>query len=298
MNKNAKRLLVIFVTLLVLYGVELIYLYKKSVIINVNGINVTQHQFEKAFDKNANASGFAMLGIDVKKDKKSFIYMLIKDKAVEDVVKQTLINDEIKKKLITGNTEEQKKRNFAKTLAPITVSDAEAKKYYEANLDKFKHEESVKLAHIFFSKSRMNDAQKFSTLLKKNPSEFVNVAKSQSDDKTSNTKGGELGYVTRAQMSDKIAAVVFTIQPNTISEVVPTKNGYHILLVTDKKPANTESFDAVKGQIIAALEQQKQDKILDELATKLEKQAKIKYINPDYKPKSIEDRFNSTKSEK
>lgn len=298
MNKNAKRLLVIFLTLLVLYTLELVYLYKKSIIINVDGINITQHQFEKAFDKNANESGFAMLGIDVKKDKKGFIYLMIKDKSVEDLIKQALIDEEIQKKLITGDTKEQKERNFAKTLAPITVSDAEAKKYYQANLDKFKHDESVKVAHIFFVKSRLNDAQKFSAFLKKNPAEFSKVAKAQSDDKTSNALGGELGYVTRSQMSDKIAAVVFTIQPNTISEVVSTKNGYHILLVTDKKPSSTDSFDSVKGHIIAALEQQKQDKILDALATKLQKHAKIKYINPDYKPKSIEDRFNSTQGKK
>lgn len=298
MNKNAKKLLVIFITLLVLYAIELVYIYKKSIIINVNGVNITKPQYDKAFDKNSNASGFAMLGIDINKDKKSFIYLLIKDKSVEDVIKQTLINEEIKKKQVNGDNEELKKRKLAESIAPIVVSDAEAKKYYQENLNKFNHEETVKISHIFFKKSRAEDAQKFSALLKKNPSEFENIAKTQSDDKISKSKGGELGYVARSQMSDKIAAVVFVIKPNTISEIVQTKNGYHILLVTDKKSASKDSFDTVKGQIKAVLEQQKQDKILDDLATKLKKHAKIEYINPDYKPKSIEDRFNSSKEDK
>ncbi len=110
----------------------------------------------------------------------------------------------------------------------------------------------------------------------------------------SSDKGGDLGYVGRSQMADEIARVVFAIKPNTVSEVVPTRNGYHILLVTDRKPATTDSFDKVKAQIVATLEAEKQKEILDNLATKLKKQAKIKYINKDYTLKSIEDRLNSS----
>lgn len=294
MNKNAKRLLVIFITLLMLYSVELVYLYKKSIIINVDGVNITKPQFDKMFAKNANASGFAMLGVDVTKDKKSFIYMLIKDKTVDDLIKQTLLDAEIQKKGIKAKTEEQRKKLLAESVAKLNVTDAEAKKYYQENLDKFKHEASVKVSHIFFSKSRFDDAKLYSERLKKIPFEFTTVAKTQSDDKTSNEKGGDLGYVGRSQMSDEIAKVVFAIKPNTVSEVVPTRNGYHILLVTDRKPATTDSFDKVKAQIVATLEAEKQKEILDNLATKLKKQAKIEYINKDYTLKSIEDRLNQT----
>lgn len=294
MNKNAKRLLVIFITLLMLYSVELVYLYKKSIIINVDGVNITKPQFDKMFAKNANASGFAMLGVDVTKDKKSFIYMLIKDKTVDDLIKQTLLDAEIQKKGIKAKTEEQRKKLLAESVAKLNVTDAEAKKYYQENLDKFKHEASVKVSHIFFSKSRFDDAKLYSERLKKIPFEFTTVAKTQSDDKTSNEKGGDLGYVGRSQMSDEIAKVVFAIKPNTVSELVPTRNGYHILLVTDRKPVTTDSFDKVKAQIIATLEAEKQKEILDNLANKLKKQAKIQYINKDYTLKSIEDRLNQT----
>lgn len=294
MNKNAKRLLVIFITLLMLYSVELVYLYKKSIIINVDGVNITKPQYDKLFAKNANSSGFAMLGLDVTKDKKSFIYMLIKDKTVDDLIKQTLIDEEIQKKGIKAKTEEQRKKMLAESVAKLTITDAEAKKYYQENLNKFQHEAVVKVSHIFFSKSRLSDAKTFLDLLKDNPTEFEKVAKTQSDDKTSKAKGGDLGYVGRSQMADEIAKVVFAIKPNTVSEVVPTRNGYHILLVTDRKPATTDSFDKVKAQIVATLEAEKQKEILDNLATKLKKQAKIKYINKDYTLKSIEDRLNSS----
>jgi len=329
-KKNAKRLLVIFITLLMLYTIELVYIYQKSIIINVDGINITKHQFDKAFDKNANESGFAMLGIDIKKDKKGFIYMLIKDKTVDDLIKQALIDEEIQKKHIKASSEDLKKEKLAESVSAIAVSDAEVKKYYQDNLDKFKHEESAKISHIFVTanqtkiekelKSKPENAslsdeeiqakaaqevtkqrEKAKLLhieVRNNPNSFKKVARENSDDKSSAPKGGDLGYATRSQMSDEIAKVVFTIKPNTISEIVQTKNGFHILLVTGRKKASQDSFDKVKADIVSILEKQKQDEILDNLATKLKKQAKIKYINPDYTPKSIEDRINTSQSGK
>lgn len=326
MNKNAKRLLVIFITLLVLYSIELVYLYKKSIIINVDGVNITKPQFDKVFAKNANASGFAMLGIDVTKDKNSFIYMLIKDKTIEDLIKQALIKKEIGKNHIKAVNEQLREKKLAESVGNLTVSDAEAKKYYQENLIKFQHEATVNVSHIFISanqkaiknqivskpesfglkgdeiqakvqqelSARLEKTKKLLVGLKANPNSFSKIAKENSDDKTSADKGGVLGYVGRSQMSDKIAAVVFTIKPNTVSEIVQTPNGYHILLVSDRKPANTDSYEKVKGKIVAILEAEKQKEILDNLATKLKKQAKIKYINLDYKPKSIEERFTQT----
>lgn len=328
MNKNVKRLLIIFITLLILYAVELIYLYKTSIIINVDGINITKPQFDKVFDKNANASGFAMLGIDIKKDKKSFLYSLIKDKTVEDLIKQALIDEEIQKKHIKASSEELRKKKLAETLSVIKVSDAEANKYYQENLSKFKHDESVKVSHIFVlanlqkiekeikskpdsknlgaeeiqarvlkeKEKQFEKAKKLLSIVKTNPIFFSQLAKDNSDDKASASNGGDLGYVVRSQMSDNIAKTVFNLKLNTVSEIVPTENGYHILLVTDKKKASLDSFAKVKPQIVALLEKQKQDKILDNLAVNLRKQAKIKYIQPDYKPKSILDRLNSSQN--
>jgi parvulin-like peptidyl-prolyl isomerase len=329
MNKNAKRLLIIFITLLVLYTIELVYIYQKSIIINVDGINITKHQFDKVFDKNANASGFAMLGIDIKKDKNGFIYMLIKDKTVEDLLKQSVIEEEIQKKHIKAGNEELRKKKLAESVASIAVSNEEAKKYYQEHLDKFRHEESVKISHIFITANhrkieseikakpensalsqeeihamaarevtkQREKAKLLHIAVMNNPNSFKKVARENSDDKTSASKGGELGYATRSQMSDEISKVVFTIKPNTISEIVQTKNGYHILLVTDRKKASEDSFGKVKAGIVAILEKQKQDEVLDALSIKLKKQAKIKYINPDYTPKSIENRLNSSKND-
>jgi len=330
MNKNAKRLLTIFIILLIMYAIELVYVYQKSIIINVDGTNITKPQFDKNFDKNANESGFAVLGIDIKKDKNSFLYLLIKDKTVEDLIKQVVIDEEIQKKHITAGSEESKKKKLAESVSRIVISDAEAEKYYQQYLNKFTHDEAVKVSHIFIAannqkieneikaqpgnkslsseeiqakamrelSARREKTKLLLVALKDNPSSFKKFARENSDDKVSAPNGGDLGFVTRSQMSENIAKVVFSIKPKTVSEIVQTPNGYHILMVSDRKKASQEPFEKVKAQIVATLEKQKQDEILDNLATKLKKQAKIKYINPDYTPKSILDRYNTTQSGK
>lgn len=318
MNNNEKKLLKIFAILLILYVIQSVYMYFKSIIINVDGRNITKPQFDKVFEKNANTSGFAMLGIDIRKDKKGFLYQLVKDNTVEDLIKETLIDEEIEKKHIHAANEGLKKRKLAESISKIVISDAEAKKYYQDHLNNFKHDETVKVSHIFIAanperikkeikskpenknlrekelqakieqelSTRLEKTKKLLTIVKNNPSLFAKVAKENSEDKTSAQNGGELGFATRGQMSPLIAEVVFNIQPNTISDIVKTHNGYHILIVSDKTKASQDSFEKVKNDIVSILEKQKQDAILDDLAVKLKKQAKIKYVNPEYTPKS------------
>lgn len=369
MNNNAKKLLKIFIFLLILYAVELIYIHSKNIIIKVDGRDITKTQFDEMFDKEANNSGFLMLGIDMKKDKKSFLYLLVKDKSVDNLIKQALIDEEIEKKHINVNDkeiskeieniikecgskenlnemlkqndtsfaqfknnlrEELKKKKLAESVSKIVVSDAEAKKYYKENLNTFKHDDAARVSHIFIAadsqqimneirsnpenknlneqeiqakvkqeqSARLEKTEKLLSILKKNPALFAKLAKENSDDKKSAKNGGDLGIVGRQQMSIPIAKAVFSIKPNTISEVVKTPRGYHILVVSDRTKAGEDSFEKVKRNIYFILEKQKQDALLDNLAGKLKKQAKIKYINPDYTPKSVEERYSALENSK
>lgn len=365
MNNNAKRLLKIFIILLIIYAIELVYIHSKNIIIKVDGKNITKTQFNKAFDKNANIPGFLSFGVDIKKDKKSVLYSMIKDKAVNDLIKQALIDEEIEKKHINVDDkevnkeleniikkigskenfngmlkqngislvqfksdlrEELKKKKLAESISKIAVSDTEARKYYKENLDKFKHDETVKVSHIFIAANpkhiaqaiqsnpknqnlsdkeiqaeveqaqaeKLEKAKKLLSTLKNNPALFAKIAKENSDDKMSAKNGGYLGIFKKEQMSPVIAKVVFNTELNKISDIVETPNGYHILIVSDRTKAGVESFEKVKGDIVYILEKQKRDVILDNLANSLRKKAKIKYVNPDYAPKSIGERHQES----
>ena len=70
-------------------------------IIKVNDQNITQGQFDAEFDKQAGNGIAKALGIDVKDDKNSFLYLLIKDRVVNELIVKSLLNQEIEKRGIT-----------------------------------------------------------------------------------------------------------------------------------------------------------------------------------------------------
>jgi parvulin-like peptidyl-prolyl isomerase len=66
--------------------------------------------------------------------------------------------------------------------------------------------------------------------------EFAAVAREVSDDTGSNSKGGELGELTRGSVVKEFADVAFTIPAGELSPVFETKYGFHFLQVESRTP--------------------------------------------------------------
>ena len=329
-------------------------------IIKVNDQNITQGQFDAEFDKQAGNGIAKALGIDVKDDKNSFLYMLIKDRVVNELIVKALLNQEMQKRgievtnkdvddavkeiidkvgskeqldaLLKQNgisnsqfkkdlKEEVKMKKLAKELGSSNVSDAEAKKFYNDNISKFKHPDKVRASHILISvnpqeieevvKSDPNNknidetavkakvaaevqakeakANQILAEAKKNPTQFAKLAKENSEDTATANKGGDLGFFAAKEMVPEFSKAAFAMKPNTISDKpVKTQFGYHIIMVTDRSAAGQEPFEKVKPSIKAYLENQKQIALIDKLTESLKKSAKIEYVNPEYNPENIQ----------
>ena len=329
-------------------------------IIKVNNQNITQGQFDAEFDKQAGNGIAKALGIDVKDDKNSFLYMLIKDRVVNELIVKALLNQEMQKRgievtnkdvddavkeiidkvgskeqldaLLKQNgisnsqfkkdlKEEVKMKKLAKELGSSNVSDAEAKKFYNDNISKFKHPDKVRASHILISvnpqeieevvKSDPNNknidetavkakvaaevqakeakANQILAEAKKNPTQFAKLAKENSEDTATANKGGDLGFFAAKEMVPEFSKAAFSMKPNTISDKpVKTQFGYHIIMVTDRSAAGQDPFEKVKSNIKAYLENQKQIEAIDKLTESLKKSAKIEYINPSFDPENIQ----------
>lgn len=329
-------------------------------IIKVNNQNITQGQFDAEFDKQAGNGIAKALGIDVKDDKNSFLYMLIKDRVVNELIVKALLNQEMQKRgievtnkdvddavkeiidkvgskeqldaLLKQNgisnsqfkkdlKEEVKMKKLAKELGSSNVSDAEAKKFYNDNISKFKHPDKVRASHILISvnpqeieevvKSDPNNknidetavkakvaaevqakeakANQILAEAKKNPTQFAKLAKENSEDTATANKGGDLGFFAAKEMVPEFSKAAFSMKPNTISDKpVKTQFGYHIIMVTDRSAADQDPFEKVKPSIKAYLENQKQIELIDKLTESLKKSAKIEYINTSYDPANIQ----------
>ncbi len=159
-------------------------------IIKVNNTKITQGQFDESFNKQASGGMLGQLGIDIKDPKNSFMYNLIKNRVVNELIIKALLDEEIAKRGIkvtnddveeaiktivdkvgskeqldkilkqNGMTagdfkkdlkEQVKMKKLAESLGSSDVSDAEIKDFYNKNLDKFKYPEKVRAAHILIS---------------------------------------------------------------------------------------------------------------------------------------------------
>ncbi|MRR07152.1 MAG: peptidylprolyl isomerase, partial [Deltaproteobacteria bacterium] len=92
-------------------------------------------------------------------------------------------------------------------------------------------------------------------------------------------QGGNLGYFGKGQMVPAFETAAFSLKSGEISEVVETQFGYHIIKVTDKKPAGTVPFAEAKNDIIEYLKTQKIQQDISKYVEKLRKEAKIEIIN-------------------
>ncbi len=64
---------------------------------------------------------------------------------------------------------------------------------------------------------------------------FQTLAILYSDDPGSASKGGELGFRSRAELVPEFASVAFSLKPGEVSKVVKTKYGYHIIQLIQRK---------------------------------------------------------------
>jgi peptidyl-prolyl cis-trans isomerase C len=146
----------------------------------------------------------------------------------------------------------------------ITVSDKEIRDYYDSNLARFKQPDQVKASHILITVDpKADEAEKakarkqIETIQKKvkKGEDFEALAKEHSGCPSS-TKGGDLGYFGQGQMVKPFEDAAFALEPGQVSDIVETRFGYHLIKVTDKKPAMTTPFEEVKERISEHLKQQ------------------------------------------
>ncbi|CCY24864.1 ppiC-type peptidyl-prolyl cis-trans isomerase [Brachyspira sp. CAG:484] len=327
-------------------------------IIKVNDKKITQAQFDESFNKQTNNGMIAQLGINVKDGKNNFLYFLIKERVVNELIVRALLEQEMARRDIKVSkddidnavkeivdkvgskeqleqilkqngisagdfrkdlTQEVKMKKLAKELGNSDVSDAEAKKYYNENIKRFKYPEKVRAAHILISvnpqeieeiitsnkenaglskeeikkkvdaeiAAKKAKAEKVLAEVKKDPSQFAKVAKENSDDTTTAVKGGELGFFSAQEMVPEFSKAAFAMKPNTVSGIVQTQFGYHIIMVTDRMAAGQEPFEKVKNDIKGYLQNQKQLQLIDNLVESLKKNAKIEYVNSEFDPAAI-----------
>ncbi len=254
---------------------------------------------------------------DMDKELKDIIDKVGSKEKFNELLKQNGVSSAQFKKDLSDEVKIQK---LVDSLSVVSISDKDAQKFYKENEDKFKNPDKVRASHILVSanyeelkakiaatpegkkmsaadldaavKKEMADkkakADKLLAEAKKNPKDFAKLAKENSDDTVSAKEGGDLGFFAKEEMVEPFANAAFAMKPNTLSNVIQTPYGYHIILVTDRQKAGVEPFDKVKSEIKEFLTNQEKVKVLQQYVDTLKNQAKIEYNDPSFNPSTIQ----------
>jgi peptidyl-prolyl cis-trans isomerase D len=163
----------------------------------------------------------------------------------------------------------------ARTIVPA----ADIEREYNNNSEQYTTPEQVRASHILLKTEGKDDAAvkaKAEELLKqaRGGADFAELAKKNSEDEASAKNGGDLDYFGRGRMVPEFDQTVFAMQPGTISDVVKTQYGYHIIKLVDKKTATTRPLAEVRQQLNDQLAYQRAQAQAADLAQNLEKQIK------------------------
>jgi len=168
--------------------------------------------------------------------------------------------------------------------APAT--DAEAKAFYDQNPNRFKRDEAVRASHILIKVDQGADEAtkkqaraKIDAILKraKAGEDFAALAKENSDDGSA-SQGGDLNFFPKEQMVPEFSNAAFALKTGEISDVVTSQFGYHIIKVTDRKPAGTVPLQEVNDRVKQFLTEQKKQQQAQAFIAQLREKAKIEVL--------------------
>jgi peptidyl-prolyl cis-trans isomerase C len=156
----------------------------------------------------------------------------------------------------------------------LAVNDADIKKAYDANLKDY---EQVTARHILIAfkgspaaqagKKELTDEEakaKAEDIRKQlvAGADFAELAKKESDDTGSGSRGGDLGTFGHGQMVPEFEAAAFSTKPGEISPVIKTQYGYHIIKV---EKHDSTPYDSVKTTLEKNIKTKKLQEAIDSI---------------------------------
>ena len=165
------------------------------------------------------------------------------------------------------------------------VTDKEVEKYFNENKDTIAPpcESGKSISHILVADEAT--AKTIESDLKAG-GDFAKIAGEKSTDPGSKDSGGKLGCYSAGNFVPEFEAAALALAPGSISQIVKTDFGYHILKAeTFTMPTLKESSDQIRAQI----ESEKQSKVFDAVQKGLEK-AKVK-VSSKYGRVTIEEKL-------
>ncbi|MEO5573697.1 MAG: SurA N-terminal domain-containing protein [Gammaproteobacteria bacterium] len=169
----------------------------------------------------------------------------------------------------------------------IKADEQELHKLYEEQRANFAVEEQRRASQIVIAPEKTSDetalaaaSTKADDLRKRLQAgeDFAKLAQEFSKDMATAGSGGDLGFVAKGSLDPAVELALSTLKLNEVSQPVKSPAGFHILKVTQIKPASIKSFQEVRAELEKEYQQRKGQ---DQFFEKSEPLTNFVYENPD-----------------
>ena len=147
--------------------------------------------------------------------------------------------------------------------AGVVVPEDDLRKYYTENASRYTAAEERRASHILIKaeagmaaadrKVAKERAEALLAQVRRAPASFAELARKNSDDPGSGSRGGDLDFFGRGAMVPAFDSAVFAMKAGEISNLVETDFGFHIITLTNVRGGEKKPFEAVRAEIEAEL---------------------------------------------
>ncbi|HEV2046778.1 MAG TPA: peptidyl-prolyl cis-trans isomerase [Chthoniobacterales bacterium] len=164
----------------------------------------------------------------------------------------------------------------------LDITDEECRSFYDRHRENFLQPVRLRASHLFLAappetQADVVEAKRVAIELAftrlAHGEDFSELAASISEDEATKLRGGDLGYFSALRMPSDFFAETAKLRPQQTSPPIRTRLGFHIVKLTDSKPARQMPLDEARVEIAAALESQKRQAVLEKLIVDLSAQA-------------------------
>jgi peptidyl-prolyl cis-trans isomerase C len=165
----------------------------------------------------------------------------------------------------------------------VSVTDQEARAYYDDNPDLFTQPERIRARHILVQvpeeggEAAATKARQTLEDLRRRAlagEDFAALAEQYSEGPSASA-GGDLGYFGRGDMVAPFERAAFALKVGEISGIVITPFGYHLIQLVDRTPPVTLPFEQIASQLALYLRDQRVGEKVSDLARELRSKADI-----------------------
>lgn len=165
----------------------------------------------------------------------------------------------------------------AEVYAEVEVSEADISAFYQANQERFRSPDLLRLRNILIPAAAQPDPRQFAAQLHQKllkGADFPHLARKHSADSNARN-GGELGFLNAEDLGPELAPVAQELAAGSISEPHAGPDGVHLLQLVDRRAGIQASLDQVHDRIRDLLLEARRNTALQKRLQALRQQAEV-----------------------